>query len=302
MALDSMSAFASKIVQVKNRKYRFVVKCVNNRSVDFKMRAPREWNAIELQVRGYFSEKLHRGSFDIQVDTQHDVFTDLQDGFEAVSFLKSLREVLRQSRNIFWWPLRFYALVHNGALLTNQTPKKKDNDQLEFATDEVQNCLNAIVLELKNDRAREGQKLQTAIHSYLSSVEHIFNDLKKNVGEFEKLWKLNIKEKFEKITKENGLSSINEERVNQEILILAEKRTVEEEIVRIDTHLEELKKVITENSSGTPIGKRVEYLLQELHREWTTFGNKIQNSGISHRIIDAKLELEKIREQSLNIL
>jgi uncharacterized protein (TIGR00255 family) len=298
MAFQSMTAYCSSDFEISKTRYRISLKSVNNKTSEVKVRAPKNWASVEIYLRNFLIKELHRGTIDFYVDEISESSPQVAPAKNARSYLEKLNAALEQTHDQGFWIFRWFALVINSHLIQNErdyTPKK------DLTQEEITPALKELCQKLSIERSREGKQLFLAFENYLSNINSLFSALRTNVGTFENQWKSQIKERISKLMSDNNLPTFNEDRIHQEILYLAEKRTVEEEMVRIETHLSELRNLLS-GANFQPIGKRIEFLLQELHREWTTFGNKIQNAGISNKIIDAKLELEKMREQSLNVL
>jgi uncharacterized protein (TIGR00255 family) len=163
----------------------------------------------------------------------------------------------------------------------------------------VSRAFESLLQALDVDRKREGAGLAAqlkTIHAHLSAhLEKIAAELPTVTKE----WEAALYAKYEALTAEKNLT-IPEERIAQEILMIAERRDVAEEIARTKVHLGHLEEIL--KAPPLDSGKKLDFLCQELHREWTTLSNKIQNQGLARVTMDAKLEVEKLREQAQNFV
>jgi uncharacterized protein (TIGR00255 family) len=302
MPLQSMTSFATLDVAIKKLKFRTYLKSFNGKGSDIKLRIPKEWASIEIEIKTYLSTRLSRGTIEFAVEDFTNSEKSSIENPHAQSYFKKLWIAVQETRKTGPWFFcawfRAYALIHNPSLFfENEKGKSPEVSSI----DELSPFLDKLCEQFIHGRKREGANLKIAMSQYLKNIEMVFLKLKNSMPEMQRAWESQTRDRITKTLKDHGVTEISQDRILQEIVFIAEKRSVEEEIVRIDTHLKEINRVIEDESIGLK-GKRLEFLLQELHREWTTFGNKIQNQQISLEIIDAKLEIDKLKEQSLNIL
>ena len=156
--------------------------------------------------------------------------------------------------------------------------------------------IDSAIVELNNSRLNEGQNIEKELKNNLKNLHKSFKIISK-------LSKKTIKKEFDKYKNKitemvNGLE-INEERIYQEIAIMIDKQDIEEELVRMDSHLKTLEKYFSHNDE---VGKKINFILQETNREINTISSKSSNIKIVNEVLNMKNEVEKIREQVQNIL
>lgn len=160
--------------------------------------------------------------------------------------------------------------------------------------------MSVLINELQEARKIEGQQTAEALTQHMKQMNLFHEEIASSWPKLRALWESQFRTRIQKVSEELKIGMVSEDRILQELLILAEKRDVAEELQRIESHAEALRKMLDQPPEN--VGKRLEFIVQELHREWTTLGNKIQNAEVSKLVMEAKLTLEKIREQSLNLV
>jgi uncharacterized protein (TIGR00255 family) len=144
-------------------------------------------------------------------------------------------------------------------------------------------------------RAREGEKLEKDVLDKLSEIERLVSIIEAEAPKTVEDYRQRLMQKMEEVLDTAG---IDENRIIQEAAIYADHIAVDEETVRLRSHISQLKGML---KSGSPIGRKIDFLVQEFNREANTIGSKCQNSDIAHVVVDLKSEIEKIREQIQNI-
>lgn len=291
--LTSMTGFASGEIKVGTRTYKVQLKSVNHRFFDYRWRAPREWFALENSLRNLAKHELRRGSLDLLIEEEKSSAQDKNiDGY-VNSLLDLDAQLPTRMHNQMSLYERFDILVRNSDLWRTDTSNE------ELTTENVKEAFLELLKSLDKDRKREGQALKLQLEQIYERLNSFLNKIADELPAITKDWQSNLYAKFDSLAQEKNIS-ITEERVAQELLMIAERRDVAEEITRTRVHLEHLKEIL--NSPPLDAGKRLDFLCQELHREWTTLSNKIQNQMLARVTLDAKLEVEKLREQAQNFV
>ena len=145
-------------------------------------------------------------------------------------------------------------------------------------------------------RKKEGEFLFKDLQTRLDYIEESISVIEKNTSDLLPRYQERLKERIMALTQ--GITEIDPVRIAQEAAILADKSDISEEIVRARSHVNQFRKIMTENA---PVGKKLNFLLQEFNREFNTMASKSGNTDISHRIVSVKSELEKLREQVQNV-
>jgi len=298
--IKSMTAYAVLEASLSGKTYKVHLKAVNHRFLELKCRMPKSWLPFENDAKSLFQKKLERGSLDLWVEEARSL-KESKTQFGVVDFFKKLQQATKDVEGINSFfippPVRAMILARFPDLWWNESaeaesPLKKEEILLIF--EQLSTSLNTV-------REFEGAQTQNVLLEYTGALEKLHLEIHKLYPQIRKDWEGSYRERIAKASDDLKIQGPSEERILQEVLVLAEKKDVAEELSRIEGHLKTLRTQL-ESPSQDHVGKRLEFLLQELHREWTTLGNKIQNLEVSQNVVEAKLALEKIREQSLNLV
>jgi len=154
----------------------------------------------------------------------------------------------------------------------------------------------AAVVEM---RIAEGSSLAAEFHQRLANVKGLIESLESRSGLVKDAAKQRLRKRAEQLEVDSGL--LNEARLHQEIVIAADRMDIAEELTRLRSHVEQFESVIGSAGRDNPVGRRLDFLLQELGREANTIGSKANDATLAHDVVELKTELERIREQVQNI-
>lgn len=289
MALESMTGFGRG--ESSNEDFRVVVeiKSVNHRYKDFRFRMPSILNSQEILYKKKISESFSRGSFDISINYKrvednarfNDV--DLEKVEAFVSKMKSiqgLEGIGVEVRPTDFLRSEFYT----------------DMDENEGTLVELAaSSFDGAIEKLKESRLEEGLKMKAVLSKHKQNYTEYFDDIDKNADTFQKTIEEKLRERLSEFKSE---MTVDEPRLLQEVIFYLEKMDIHEEINRVKSHLEKLDKLI---ESDKEMGRQLDFLVQELNRETNTIGSKSSMVEISDNVVKMKVELEKIREQGLNL-
>ena len=290
--LKSMTGYGSAESVFKDGRIAIEVKSVNHRYIDISCRIPKSLPGWEGQARNVISERFSRGRFDVfvQLDSNREKVPEFQLNIplaqQYFSILKELRDELDLSGEI------------DVDMLTRVkdiiTVKEVESD-LEGEEQAFLEALNTALDSLERMRVAEGEVLYGDLFAKLNNIERFVHDIRDRSPQV----LIDYKEKLEKRVKE--LSSVVEfdiQRLNQEIAFLAERSDITEELVRIGSHIKQFATMMKMNE---PVGRKLDFLLQEINREINTIASKANDAEISQKVVEVKTELEKIKEQAHNI-
>jgi len=267
------------------------IKSVNNRYCDIKVRMPVQSLDVLQKIENIIQHRISRGSINvlIKVDSCNDNISNIKLNEELLnSYLQSLNrliEITQIEEKINLETLLRYKEIF-------EFVKEDESEDLwKSMKVSLENALNGLV----KSREEEGNKLIEDILKRVDKMKIIVGQIEVNKDQCLKEYREKLKQKIEQIGQD---VSLDQGRLEMEISILAQKSDVSEEITRLKTHFNQLKR-ITKNVS--PIGRKIEFYTQEIGREINTIGAKSNHESISSKIIRLKDELEKIKEQSRNI-
>ena len=165
-------------------------------------------------------------------------------------------------------------------------------EALLSAVDDTLDALDAM-------RAAEGAAIERELVERVGVVEAMAVSLEGRAGEVQESVRERLRRRSEQLRQETGL--LDEARLHQEIVLAADRLDVTEEIVRLRSHAQQFRRIVAEGGSGKPVGRRLDFLLQEFGREANTIGSKGSDAPIAHEIVELKAEIERIREQVQNV-
>lgn len=290
MSLCSMTGFGRAEGDTSQFSLVVEIKTVNNRFKDFRFKMPATFNAQELEMRKLIEHKCHRGSFDIQVNLKRKSATSSMPPFDrpkienTIDFFKQVASQQEVSLTI-----------HPGDFISSDFFQEKDEEEIQALNKCLRTVFNQALDNLIFSRREEGEKLSTTFFNQLESFTDYCGKVSRLSSSHEQL----IKDKLNKRLKEMATEvSVDQGRIVQEIAFLLEKADISEELERLNSHIQRTNQVFKKHKE---VGRELEFLLQELGRETNTIGSKSILTEISDYVVQMKVILEKMREQSLNI-
>jgi uncharacterized protein (TIGR00255 family) len=284
--IQSMTGYGRGTAGKGINKVTSYIKVVNGRHLDIKFRGieidPNDYN----NIRNLLVEKLVRGTvhIDLELENNNDESISFnQDRFEAIE------NILLEIQKKYGRHLDMGDFITSNDLFARRELQSLDSKLLNNA---VSNACEEVV----KMRKTEGKALQSDLNKRLNSLNKILLEIEKLLPEELKNKSKKYKHKISDLLDDN---SIDESRIAMEVAIIAEKSDVTEEIVRLKSHFDQFNVMI---SSNDPVGKRLNFLIQEISREINTIGSKTSSNYVINNIIIMKDEVEKIREQIQNIL
>ena len=287
--MTSMTGYAYSEAENKDSSVSVEIKSVNARFLDVTINLPPYLNRLEKRFREAIAEKIVRGKVDVFIrvkETNADctVTADIPAAkFYARAILDIASAVGAQKNDIL-----SIVASQPGVLKTEMTydMEKYRNMIFPVFTDALESFCD--------DRKREGENLACDIEEKLETLFHAADFFKKRQGEMESLFKKQIAQKFNELLGD----AADEQRIMTETAAMIVKYTINEEVVRLQSHLEALKNEMLTNAAP---GKKIDFLCQEINREINTIGSKSQFADVSAQVIAAKDALENIREQARNV-
>ncbi|MGD8784271.1 MAG: YicC/YloC family endoribonuclease, partial [Thioalkalispiraceae bacterium] len=285
--IRSMTAFARQEVSEPWGVLTLELRSVNHRYLDVSLRLPEELRVLETKLREGIQNSLSRGKVDCTMRYQphemvaEDIQLDEQLIQKLASASQGIEKHFKQTRpvsalEVMRWP---------GVLQQPEVePEVLQNTGLKL----LENALS----ELISAREREGEKLKQIIEQRCDGISEIVKDIAKLVPEIKANWRERLLTRLEEIKGE-----LDETRLEQELAFMAQKIDVDEEIDRLTTHVEEVKRVLNHNK---PVGRRLDFLMQELNREANTLGSKSTDARTGTASVDLKVLIEQMREQVQN--
>mgnify|MGYP000947460906 FL=1 len=292
--MKSMTGFGSGTATKDGITCTVEIKSVNARFLDLFIRSPKQINPFESIIRGLVQNRITRGKVEVSVSIQD--AGERPKTFTINSVLrKQIQELLVQEE--FYddpkkVPLQAVNSISNEWIQQQDTPIAED-----VLSEIVQESTNQALDALITMRTVEGKYIEQDLLSRITTLENIIKSIDENKSGAEDAYREHIKGKIQEYLVSLE-ASISEDRFLQEIALLADKTDITEEIVRFTSHVVQLKNTLVDENS---IGRKVDFILQEMNREVNTIGSKAMDSSITEFVVQLKCELEKIREQVQNV-
>ncbi len=291
--MRSMTGYSKLSYQDDKYALNMELKSVNNKNLNLKIKLPYNLNFLEGAIRTEIASKVSRGSLDLKIE-----FSDLRDLGKLFDYdkeqSKGYMNVLLEMEKDFneKFSNKMDILVRNLNVIKKNDFEIDEEEYTNFILEKVKELLQPFI----QTREEEGERLRAYFLERIAVLEANIEEIKKYKDTVVEVYKNKLLERLEKI---KGSIEFKEEDILKEILLFTDKADISEEISRLDSHLEQLKKELS--LKGIPVGKKIDFILQEIYRELNTTGVKSNLYEISKLIVESKNELEKIREQSMNI-
>ena len=292
--MNSMTGFGRATQIVDGLQCIIEIKSVNSRFLDLNIRSPKQVNSVEHSIRKCIQKTIHRGKVDVFVTLQ-DV-ADREKQFIINSSLKHQIQELLVSEGFYREPqevpLSAVMAISNDWVQIQDSEVTEDVLQ-SLVTDTTTNALNALV----SMRQSEGIHIQQDLLHRLSQMTNIIEDINSHKADAVIAYKENLRTKMMDYVEGLDITA-SEDRLLQEVAIMADKTDITEEIVRFRSHVVQLTNTL---KMDEPIGRKLDFIIQEMNREVNTIGSKAMDITLTDHVVQLKCELEKVREQVQNI-
>lgn len=292
--MNSMTGFGRSTRIADGLQCTIEIKSVNSRFLDLNIRSPKQVNSVEHSIRKCIQKTIHRGKVDVfvtlqDIDDREKQFlinsslkNQIQDLLVLEGFYKSAQEV----------PLAAVMSISNEWIQIKDDEIQEDS-LCSLITETTMEALDALV----HMRTSEGVQIQQDLLERLSHMTAIIDDINAHKEDAVLAYKENLRKKMLEYV-DNLDIAINEDRLLQEVAIMADKTDITEEIVRFRSHVVQLTNTLKKDE---PIGRKLDFIIQEMNREVNTIGSKAMDIRLTDHVVQLKCELEKVREQVQNI-
>mgnify|MGYP003958669481 FL=1 len=288
-----MTGFSRYENQNEDLTCKVEIRSVNNRFIDINTRLPKTLAPLELPLKKIVKAKCARGSFDITIMVQKN--GDTETNLEVTPNLPLANEYLNAFKKI-QEGLSLKGTIDINTVLSQRDVVKTETKKVEDSCEEiVMQTVDKALTQLIKMREEEGKNLEKNILSQINSIKNLGKSISEKQPITVQQFQSKLNEKIQTLT--SGIE-INPDRIAQESALLADRCDVTEELVRLESHLEQFNLLV---ASPEPQGRKLEFLTQEINREVNTTGSKTIDLEVSKAVIEMKSCLEKIREQLANI-
>ncbi|MCI7079089.1 MAG: YicC family protein [Veillonellaceae bacterium] len=290
--IKSMTGFGAGDAETADFKVHIEVKAVNQRFLETNYHMPYSMNMFENQLTKKIKEYASRGKLDINIR-----FQDLRDKAITVKVDKGLVAAYGQALQEISSQLELSAPVTAAQIASYPDVLKlnEENADLEAAQPVLMQAMEQALESFVAMREAEGQNIQRDLLARIGTLENFVGELEKLAPEIVAAYRQRLENLLrEYLAKED----IEESRIIQEVALFTDKVNYTEETVRLRSHFDQFRQIIT---AGEPVGRKLDFLIQEMNREINTVASKANSAGAAQFVVDVKSEIEKIREQIQNI-
>ena len=290
--IKSMTGYGSARGNAAGFQVNIEIRSVNNRNLETSVRLPRSFLFTEAAVKNAVAKHISRGKVDVYITVTPGEADDVRVSVNE-SLLKGYLNALGMISGKYELP------YHLTTLDAARFPDVLTVERAELDADAVSEAFSDLTEQALRDfdemRSREGAQLQNDVLTRLEKIDALVKTVEEEAPLTAQRYHQRLQQKMLEILSTAGVA---EDRILAEAAIYADHIAVDEETVRLRSHMAQLENMI---HGGSPIGKKMDFLMQEFNREANTIGSKCQNSDIAHTVVDLKAEIEKIREQVQNI-
>ncbi|SDU22337.1 YicC/YloC family endoribonuclease [Desulfobacula phenolica] len=291
--IKSMTAFSQGSHTFGTITADVTIRSYNSRHLDIAFYCPESCQVFEDNIKKIIAKTHDRGRIEIRLSVQDDA-QDLDqfevDGAKAISYYQALKKIQHD--------LNLSGDISVDNILTARNvivPSKKEQDS-ENLWNAIEPSVETASSHLEIMRKTEGENLLLDLTARMDYIEKNLALIEADAATIPPIYKQRLMDRVSYLTSDTeGLDPV---RIAQEAAILADKSDVSEEIVRLYSHIKQFRDILDSEEAG---GRKLNFLIQEFNREFNTIGSKAGNASLSHKVVDLKSELEKIREQVQNI-
>ena len=291
--MKSMTAYARAEKTADEINVSTEIRSYNSRHLDVSLRIMHGYNVLEEKIKALIIEKIDRGRIEVSLqindgsDEAYNFEINIPKARAYYDRLVQLKEQLDLHSEI-----TVDLLVREGGVIRSV---EIDRD-MDAVWPVVRDCVDEALINLVEMRKKEGEFIALDITGRINRIEKSILLIEKESSDLLYHYQQRLKERIVALTRD--MVEIDPERITQEAAFLAGKSDISEEIVRVASHIKQFRTIM---KSEEPAGRKLNFLLQELHREFNTMGSKTEKAHVSHTIVEVKSELEKIREQLQNV-
>lgn len=287
-----MTGFGRCLESVDGKTIIVEIKSVNHRYYEFTSRVPRSCGYLDEKLKSFIQGKVSRGKIDVGISIQSDSVSDEKievNSEVAKGYITALRNANEELG------LEDDLTLSRIMRLPDIFDVKKIEEDEETVWNEVKSVAEKALERFIAMREAEGEKMREDILSRLDYITGLVEKIEKKSPETTEKYRKKLFDKISEVLKD---TNVDEQRILTEAAIFSEKTAVDEETVRLRSHINQCREMLSMNEA---VGRKLDFLIQEFNREANTIGSKCQDIEITKVVVDLKSEIEKIREQVQNI-
>lgn len=289
--IKSMTGYGRGTYENDGRLYTVEIKTINHRYNDVTVRLPRYLSFLEDDVRKYISKTINRGKIEVYISLENmsDKGRNIKiDKVLAGTYINELRNLSEE-----------YGIPNDITIMSlarmSDIIVVENDSQEELYWLELQEAIKVAVQNIDGARSVEGERLARDIDLRLNKISEYVKLVEESSKKLLEEYKIKLRNRINEL---NANDIVDENRIGIEIVLFADKSSICEEVTRLKSHIASFKNML---KTDGPIGKKIDFLIQEMNRETNTIGSKANSIGITNYVIEMKNEIENIREQVQNI-
>ena len=291
--IKSMTGFGKSHLIKNEREYQIEIKSVNHRYLDISIKMPKQFTYLEEEIKKVISSKVNRGKIEVYITFYDHIAQDEEITINkeiAQLYIKQLQDLAKE--NNLSQDINVIDIAKLPDVL-NITSKQDD----ETIKEDILQVTNEALEKLIEMRTFEGNKIAEDLINRIENIQEKVVEISSTSTGLIEEYVVKLEKKIQDILK---TEEVDKNRIAQEVVIFADKCSIEEELTRLKSHMAQFKKFIN-NDNKLAIGKKLDFIIQEMNRETNTIGSKANKLEIINNVVEIKTELENIREQIQNI-
>lgn len=288
----SMTGFGRGEFSNENYHLKIELKAVNHRYSDINIKMPRHMNYIEEKIKKMVKDKISRGKIDVYVKLEYvnEASVDIKADMDLANSYKKTLDGINQELNLPG-DIKISNLLTFPDIIKTE---RKEIDE-ESLWEVLERALNSALADIMEMKVREGKELENDMVFHLKEIERGLKEIEKRSPVVVTEYKEKLNARIEELLGKD--IEVDQEKLGQEVAYFADKSDITEEVTRLKSHISQFQKILEEEI----IGRKLDFLIQEMNREVNTIGSKANDVEISAYVVDIKAEIEKIREQAQNV-
>ncbi len=276
----------------ENRKIIIDLRSVNHRYCDITVKVPRAYSYLEDKIKEYVASNISRGKVEVFLYIENYTSNDKVVTVDHV-LAKNYYDVLKELKETY--ELRNDVGISDLARFSDIFVTRQQDEDKDKAWEMVMTCLAPAVDDFVAMRVREGERLKENLLERAAAIKGLVAQIAERSPEMLKEYEARLRARIDELL---GDFKADEGRILTEVGVMADKVCIDEELVRLNSHFEELEKIL---ALSEPVGRKLDFLVQEINRETNTIGSKANDFGLAKCVVEIKSEIEKLREQIQNI-
>ena len=292
--IKSMTGFGRCEAEINGREITVEIKSVNHRYFEFSCRTPRGYGFLDDKLKSYVNSRVSRGKIDmfVTIGANDEAPSEVTVNHQLVSgYINAMKEISDT------YGVENDVTVVSLSRFPDVFTVHKPAEDEEQITNDVLSVAKTALDSFIAMREAEGEKMKTDILSRANTILSIVGEIEERSPQTVAEYEVRLLERI-KQTLEDYEVEIDEQRVLTEVAVFSDKVAVAEETVRLRSHFDQLEEFL---EYSEPVGRKIDFIIQEMNREANTIGSKVQDAVLAHKVVDIKSEIEKIREQVQNI-